>query len=359
MNKYHPENLPPAADLETKQILKQTAIANRYLAELKGISETIPNQAILINTLALQEAKDSSEIENIITTHDEMFKAELYSNHVKSSAAKEVQNYAQALRSGFKLVKESRLLTCNHVLSIQEILVRNNAGFRKQPGTELKNERTGEIVYVPPQNNGEIVILMQNLESYINDDALSDVDPLIKMAVIHHQFESIHPFYDGNGRAGRIINILYLVLKELLTIPILYLSQYIIETKSDYYRLLQSVRDTNNWEEWILYILKGIEITSRQTILIIQKIKELMQRYKHDIRNNFKFYSQDLLNNLFRHPYTKIEFLEQDLQISRLTATKYLDQLAEEGFLEKQKIWRSNYYINKPLIDLLSKPLKI
>ncbi len=352
-------SLPLQIDLETKQVLKSATTANRYLAELKGISETIPNQAILINTLSLQEAKVSSEIENIVTTHDEMYKAELYSGFATSSAAKEVQNYAKALRTGFGLVKKHRLLTCNYILEIQEILEGNSAGFRKLPGTDLKNKQTGETVYVPPQDNATIVSLMQNLEAYINDDTFSDLDPLIKMAVIHHQFESIHPFYDGNGRTGRIINVLYLVLKGLIDIPILYLSQYITETKSEYYRLLQSVRDTNEWEGWILYILKGIEITSRQTILMIQKIKELMQRYKHEIRKNFKFYSQDLLNNLFRHPYTKIEFLEQDLQVSRLTATKYLDQLAENGYLEKKKIWRTNYYINRPLFELLSRPTRI
>lgn len=359
MIKYSPKELPPQLELETKLVLKSATAANRYLAELKGVSETIPNQSILINTLALQEAKDSSEIENIITTHDEMYKAELYSGLISSSAAKEVQSYAEALRTGFNLVKKDHLLTCNHILAIQEILEGNNAGFRKLPGADLKNRATRETVYVPPQDHETILRLMQNLESYINDDTLSDIDPLVKMAVIHHQFESIHPFYDGNGRAGRIINILYLVLKGLLDIPILYLSQYIIETKSDYYRLLQSVRDTNNWEEWILYMLKGVEITSRQTILIIQKIKELMQKYKQNIRTNFRFYSQDLLNNLFRHPYTKIEFLERDLKVSRLTATKYLDQLADAGYLEKQKIWRSNYYINRPLFDLLSHPPKI
>lgn len=359
MTNYFLKELPLALEIETKQVLKSVTAANRYLAELKGVSETIPNQSILINTLALQEAKDSSEIENIITTHDEMYKAELYSGLVSSSAAKEVQSYAEALRTGFGQVKKDGLLTCNHILAIQEILEGNNAGFRKLPGTDLKNRVTGKNVYVPPQDNETIVRFMRNLESYINDDSLSDVDPLVKMAIIHHQFESIHPFYDGNGRTGRIINILYLVLKGLLDIPILYLSQYIIETKSDYYRLLQSVRDTSNWEEWILYMLKGVEITSRQTILIIQKIKELMQKYKQDIRTNFRFYSQDLLNNLFRHPYTKIEFLERDLKVSRLTATKYLDQLADGGYLEKHKIWRSNYYINRPLFDLLSQPPKI
>lgn len=360
MAKTSPGPLPPAiGELDTKSILKASISANKHLAELKGVSETIPNQGILINALVLQEAKDSSEIENIITTHDEMYKAELGTDFITSSAAKEVQSYAQALLAGFERVKSQHLLTCNHILTIQEILEGNDAGFRKQPGTELKNEATGKIVYTPPQDYQTIVQLMKNLEKYINDETFSgDIDPLVKMAVIHHQFESIHPFYDGNGRTGRIINILYLVTNGLLDIPILYLSQYIIETKSDYYRLLQAVRDKNHWEEWVLYILKGIEVTSRQTITIIQAIKTLMQEYKHGIRKKFRFYSQDLLNNLFRHPYTKIEFLERDLGVSRITATKYLDQLTKAGYLEKQKIWRTNYYINRRLFNLLSKPPK-
>lgn len=351
---------PPNGDLETKAVLKASISANKYLAELKGISETIPNQNILINTLALQEAKDSSEIENIITTHDEMYKAEIDPTIVSSSATKEVQRYTQALIAGFELVKEKKMLTNNHIIRIQEILEGNNAGFRKLPGTDLKNMATGKTIYTPPQDHRVIVDLMKNLENYINDGTLSEgVDPLIKMAIIHHQFESIHPFYDGNGRTGRIINILYLVLNGLLNIPILYLSQYIIETKTDYYQLLQSVREKNSWESWILYILKGVEITSQQTILIIHEIKKLMQKYKQGIRKEFSFYSQDLLNNLFRHPYTKIDFLMQDLKISRITATKYLDQLVTVGYLEKHKFWRSNYYINKPLFNLLSTPPKI
>ncbi|MDQ2993702.1 MAG: Fic family protein [Pseudomonadota bacterium] len=356
MLEYSLKELPLPMELETKRVLKSTLAANRYLAELKGVSESLPNQNIIINTLALQEAKDSSEIENIVTTYDEMYKAELYSTLVISSATKEVQNYAQALRTGFSLVQKSKLLSCNHIIAIQQLLEGNNAGFRKLPGTDLKNISTGKTIYTPPQDNQTIVRLMRNLECYINDASLSDVDPLIKLAIIHHQFESIHPFYDGNGRTGRIINILYLVLEGLLDIPILYLSRYFIETKADYYRLLQLVRDTNNWEEWIIYTLKGIETTSKQTIQMIEKIKNLMQKYKHDIRKNFRFYSQDLLNNIFCNPYTKIEYLERDLQISRLTATKYLDQLADAGYLEKHKIWRSNYYINRPLFDLLCNP---
>ncbi len=230
----------------------------------------------------------------------------------------------------------------------------NGAGFRKLPGTELKNERTGKVIYTPPQNQATIIKLMSNLEHFINDDRLSDADPLVKMAIIHYQFESIHPFYDGNGRTGRIINILYLVLKNLLNIPVLYLSRYIIENKSDYYRLLQAVRDKNEWAEWVLYMIKAVEITSRQTILIVKGIKELMADYKKIICKEVSFYSQELLNNLFRYPYTKIEFVTNDLQINRKTALKYLDELTKIGLLTKHKIWRTNYYINEALFVLLS-----
>jgi Fic family protein len=235
-------------------------------------------------------------------------------------------------------------------------LEHNSAGLRKTPGTSLKNQLTGEIVYTPPQHPDEILNLMQNLVDFINDDDISDIDALIKMALIHHQFESIHPFYDGNGRTGRIINILYLVIKDLLNIPTLYLSRYIIENKNEYYRLLQFVRDTGSWDEWIIYILKGIEVTAIRNIGLVKDIKTLMLNYKQTIRKECpKIYSQDLLNNLFRHPYTKIEFLETELQISRLTAVKYLNLLTEKGLLYKQKVQNSNFYINKPLFDLFVK----
>ena len=345
--------LPPKSELETRAVLKRLAPAHRYLAELKGLASTIPNEHILINTLALQEAKDSSEIENIITTQDDLYKADLFSDYIRDPAAKEVSRYATALKKGFELVSQDRLLTTNRILDIHHELVLNDAGIRKVPGTALKNERTGATVYTPPQDHAELVRLMTNLEQFINDEALSDADPLVKMAVIHHQFESIHPFYDGNGRTGRIINILYLVAKGLLNIPVLYLSRYVIRTKSEYYRLLQQTRDTGDWEPWILYMLQGVELTARQTIWIIGRIKALMMDYKHRIRTELpKIYSQDLLNNLFRHPYTKIEALQNDLRVSRLTATKYLDRLTEEGFVEKHKISRYNYYINFPLMRI-------
>lgn len=250
-------------------------------------------------------------------------------------------------------MRKSRLLTVNHILEIHKELEQNDAGIRKLPGTELKNEQTGATIYTPPQNHEDIIRLMSNLERFINDETLTDLDPLVKMAVIHYQFESIHPFYDGNGRTGRIINILYLVAKGLLDIPILYLSRYIISNKMEYYRLLQEVRNTGDWERWVLYMLEGVETTARQTIWLIQSIKKIMMEYKHRIRKELpKIYSQDLLNNLFRHPYTKIEYLQNDLRVSRLTSTKYLQKLTEHGFLNKSKIGRYNYYINQPLMEL-------
>jgi Fic family protein len=349
------KNLPPEKDLETKQIFRKTASAHRYLAELKGISTSIPNQAILINTLSLQEAKDSSAIENIITTHDALFQEELFPDYAQSAPAKEVKNYVTALKAGFSFVSENSLLTSNHIIAIQANLENYRSGFRKLPGTELKNEQTGEIVYSPPQNPQDIVNYMSNLEKFINDDSLYDADPLVKMAIIHYQFESIHPFYDGNGRTGRIINVLYLVLKQLLDIPVLYLSRYIVKNKSDYYRLLQKVRDDEAWEDWILFMLEAVEATSQQTIIIIKAIRTALLDYKHQIRSQHKFYSQDLINNLFYHPYTKIDFLMRDLKVSRLTATKYLDALSSDGLLEKKKIGRSNYYINRALYDILTK----
>jgi len=349
------ENLPLPVDLETTKVLKALPAAHAALAELKGIASTIPNQNILINTLGLQEAKDSSAIENIITTHDDLYKSGLNLDAFKSSEAKEVQNYISALKKGFELLKINGLLTNKTIITIQETLEDNNAGFRKLPGTALKNAVTGEVIYTPPQDYDEIVHLMSNLEKYINDPEMQDCDPLIKMAMIHFQFESIHPFYDGNGRTGRIINILYLILKGLQNLPILYLSNYIIKHKADYYWLLQKVREENLWEEWLLFMIKGVEITAKETIELIGNIKDLMLEYKYKLRNNYKFYSQDLLNNLFAHPYTKIEFLVNDLGVSRLTAANYLNKLAADKMLRKDKLGTGNYYINEALFAILTK----
>lgn len=347
---YTIPKLPLPIDLETKTILKKLTKAHRALAELKGVAG---NQSILISTLSLQEAKDSSAIENIITTHDELYQSDAAAKQFATFAAKEVYSYASALQNGYQKVRKNGLITNTLILEIQQTLVENSAGFRKLPGTVLKNEATGAVVYSPPQDESEIVSLMSNLEQFINNDPLSDADPLIKMAVIHHQFESIHPFYDGNGRTGRILNMLYLVKNGLLDSPVLYLSRYINQTTSEYYRLLQAVRERKVWEEWIIYMLNGIEQTSQQTTKLIQSMKELMQQYKFKLREELpKIYSQDLLNNLFRHPYTKIEFVMHELQIQRKSAAKYLDELVSVGLLSKHKRHKENYYVNDALFDL-------
>lgn len=348
-------SLPPENSLETPLIFRQLIKAHQALAELKGVAATIPNQAILLSTLTLQEAKDSSAIENIITTHDELYQSDIAQQHFVTLAAKEVHRYAQAVQNGFAEVQRTGLLTVNLICDIQAQIEGNQAGFRRQIGTVLKNEQTGEVVYEPPQHIDEIKDLMLELENFINDESRSALDPLLKMAIIHHQFESIHPFYDGNGRTGRVINILYLVKEGLLSLPILYLSRYINQYKSEYYRLLQVVRDEGAWQDWLLYMLRGVELTARQTIELIQAIKELMQNYKHRIRAELKqVYSQDLLNNLFKHPYTKITFVMEELGVSRPTAANYLKQLCAHGFLEKHQLGRENYYINRPLFELFS-----
>lgn len=348
--KFNIEPLPPSTEIESKAVLKQLSASHRYLALLNGRCAAIPNESILINTLALQEAKESSAIENIITTHDELYKAQLFEAYFTNASAKEVSRYAEALKLGFAIVRKDKLITHKTILEIQRHLEQNDAGYRRLPGTALKNDRTGETVYTPPQGYNTIKILMDNLVEFMNRDDMSDADSLVKMAVLHHQFETIHPFYDGNGRTGRILNVLYLVKEDLLALPILYLSRYMIQYKADYYRLLQQVRDDGNWEPWILYILKAVEETARQTLHLIEGIKRLMQEYKNRIRTELpKIYSQDLLNNLFKHPYTKIEFMENDLNVRRKTAAKYLMLLVDAGLLEKVKIGTSNFYINQPL----------
>ena len=351
MENFELHKLPPKQDIETKNVLRALNKASRALAELKGEAKTIPNENILINTLGLQEAKDSSAIENIVTTSDELFLANV-SDTIENISAKEVQNYSTALKHGFSLVREYQLLTSNNIIEIQAELEPNKSGFRKIPGTALKNSE-GETVYTPPQHYDTIVDLMTNLEQYINDNDLHDVDPLLKMPIIHYQFESIHPFYDGNGRTGRIINILYLVQQGLLDIPVLYLSNFIIQNKSEYYKHLQNIRTTKDYESWLVWLLNGVTETSKSTIDLIQKIKGLMDKYIEEIKETYpKMYSKDLVENLFKHPYTKIEFVMNDLQVSKPTATQYLNKLIKLGLLKKEKRWKTNYYINEQLYEL-------
>ena len=343
------EPLPPIGPLETPLILRELIQAHRALAELKGVVKTIPNEGILLSTLALQEAQSSSEIENIITTQDALYKHELQAD-IADPTTKEVAHYANALRMGYNKVKEQGALTLNTIEEIQSIIEGNRAGFRKTPGTVLKNELTSETIFEPPSPE-KIAQYMSELEQFINTP--QNLDPLVCMALIHHQFETIHPFYDGNGRTGRIINILYLVLSQLLDMPILYLSRYINQTKATYYSELQKIRDGCDWESWILYILKGVTVTAKHTTDFVERINTLLSIMKNEIRKKYKFYSHDLMNNLFSHPYTKVSFLEHDLKISRATATRYLDSLAKGGLLKKHKLGRENYYMNISLIKII------
>lgn len=353
MSEHIPNNLPLEIDIETKAILKKSILANKALAKLNGVAKIIPNQAILINSLILQEAKDSSEIENIITTHDELYQSSLDISNI-SHATKEVQSYSRALLKGFDLVKDNSLLLTRHIVDIQQELEGNVAGIRKQAGTVLKNQATGEVIHTPPQEETTIRKLLDNLEQYINTN--DGIDPLIKMAIIHYQFETIHPFYDGNGRTGRIINILYLVLNELLDLPILYLSSYIIKHKADYYRLLQEVRTKGSWEEWIIYMLEGIEQTATKQVQLINDIKELMDNTKQKLKVELpKIYSKDLLEVLFIHPYTKIDMLVDNLDLHRETAGKHLKDIEKIGILKAVKLGRNVFYVNVKLFELLQK----
>jgi Fic family protein len=340
---------PDSATLATEPVWRALIEAHRHLAELKGLCESLPDSGLLIDTLTIQEAKDSSEIENIITTHDELYQG----NDSGSAAAKEVRHYVAALRVGFEAVRREQLIRLDTILAVQAEIEHNRAGLRTLSGTVLKNQATGAIIYEPPQHPEQVAQLMAALVDFIHAD--DGLDPLLRMAIAHHQFESIHPFYDGNGRTGRILNLLMLQRDGLLNMPVLYLSRYITLTKPQYYRLLQETRTSGDWEAWCLYLVKGVAVTAHHAIGLIKALHALMEQTSETLRAALpKIWSQELLNNLFRHPYTKIEFVEKDLGVSRITAARYLDLLAEKGFVRKQKIGRSNFYINQPLYALLS-----
>ena len=348
--------LPPSVDLETVPILKALATATRGLAELKGRASAIPNQGILINSLTLQEARASSEIENIVTTQDALFRADLEPHGAGSPAAKEVARYREALHLGHRRLRERQgILSNGALIEMFRLLKQSNAGFRTLPGTVIQNQVTGEVVHTPPQGANEIRGHMTALERFVNDDALSPLDPLIKMALIHHQFENIHPFHDGNGRIGRILNVLYLTRTGLLDVPILYLSRHLTRTRADYYRLLQAVRTDGAWEDWVLYMLRAVADTARVTLWLVDGIREQMAVVKERMRSKLpRLYSQDLLNNLFRHPYTRTAFVQADLDVSRATATKYLELLTRHDFVRKVRAGRNVYYVHTDFVDLFA-----
>lgn len=347
--------LPPSREkIESVKVLRQVIKSSVALAELKGLATTLPNPSILLNAVILREARASSEIENVITTQDKLYQALSAKGIEPDPATKEVLRYREATLFGFNFIKQKGFLNTNAIIEIQKILEENNAGIRKLPGTALRNSTTNKVIYTPPDEYDIILNLMGNLENYLNKQ--DDISPLIKMAIQHYQFESIHPFYDGNGRTGRIINILYIILNDLLESPTLYLSDYIINNKSDYYRLLQEVRTKGKWEEWILYILKGVEETSKETIAQIKAIQKLFTTTQEKVkRDASKVYDKELIEILFEHPYCKAEFLTARLKISRITASKYLKQLEEIGILKSKRVWKETLYVNSKLFELLKK----
>jgi len=337
--------------IESRAVLRKEAQTRQILAELKGFAPVIPNQSILVSAIILQEAQESSAIENIVTTQDELYKNLIIQSPSMDSSIKEVINYREAVYAGDEILKKKQIISISDIVKIQETIVENNAGIRKLPGTTLVNNATGETVYTPPQEYDELCFLLDNFCAYFNDKENS----LWKMAVLHYQFETIHPFYDGNGRTGRILNILYLLLKNHIDTPILYLSSYIIKHKTQYYSLLREVREKDMWENWILYILDGIEETSKLALEKIKSIKVLLESTLEKIKERCpKIYSKELVELIFENPYSKIDFLVKKLNINRKTASKYLKEMEENNFLTHIQVGKELVYINHNLMKILA-----
>lgn len=348
-------DLPPNINLETPEIFRATIRANKLLAELKGYCQTLPNPQLLLNTIVLQESKESSAIENIVTTQDELYKATLMGDSIKNHAAKEVLQYQQSIFWGIDELKNFNIITTNLMVGLMQKLRNSSENIRKHTGTKLTNPTNNQIVYTPPEEEGIIRTKLAKLEIFINDNEFSNLDPLIKMALIHYQFEAIHPFSDGNGRTGRILNVLYLIQQELLGLPVLYLSHYFIQNKPDYYRLLREVTENNNWTEWVLFVVNGVAETSAMTLKKINTILQLKQAAENQIKGEFKStFSKELVELLFSYPYIKISILEHFGIAKRQTGSEYLKKIAQLGWLRPVKMGRDMYYINYKLIEVLS-----
>lgn len=344
--------LPPKAELENIEVLRKTISASRALSELKGAITNLPNPTLFIDTINMQEAQASSAIENIITTQDELFRASVVEKTTDSPATKEVLHYKDALWYGIKQVEKKQILNTNLFIAIMQIIKENNSGIRNVPGTQLKNPFTGKIVYTPPEGETVIREKLKNLEDFIHTD--DETDPLIKMAVIHYQFEAIHPFFDGNGRTGRILLLLYLKFSGLLNLPALYLSDYIIRHKKEYYENLRRVTEENDWTGWILYMLEMVEQTALKGRTQIFEIENLMKLMSADIQARLpRVYSKDLIEILFKLPYTKRSHLEAAGLGNLKTVGNYLKRLEEEGFLKSEQIGKEKLYLNYKLLNML------
>lgn len=358
-NQYNPEVpynglplLPPNTDLESKVILRKLITASRALSELKGAITNLPNPTLFIDTINLQEAQASSAIENIITTQDELFKASVAEKKYENLATKEVMHYKDALWFGVQQIENRPVLTTNLFINLMQIIKENQSGIRNAPGTQLKNPASGKVIYTPPEGENVIREKLKNLEDFIH--AEDTIDPLVKMAIIHYQFEAIHPFFDGNGRTGRIILLLYLKMTELLNLPALYLSDYIIQNKDQYYTNLRKVTEDNNWEDWIVYMLDMVEKTAQKGRNQIATIEELMNQMSRDIQTKLpKIYSKDLVELLFRLPYTKRSQLETAGIGTIKTVGVYLKELEAAGFLTSEIVGKEKLYLNFRLLEVL------
>ncbi|HEX8670800.1 MAG TPA: Fic family protein [Longimicrobium sp.] len=344
--------LPPNAELETRAVLKQLIRSRTALADLKGAGSLIPNQAILIQTLGVQEARSSSEIENVVTTSDQLYRALADAPRVADAATKEVLFYTDALWFGFQAVRDhGRPLTTRLFEEMVGIIKQSDVGVRRVPGTKLANP-AGDVIYTPPEGESRLRDLLKNLEEFLYTE--DELDPLVRMAVMHYQFEAIHPFTDGNGRTGRIANILFLVERGLLDTPVLYLSRFILERKREYYQGLRDVTEAGSWERWILYMLEAVEKTARHTEGRIRAIQFLMEHWIERVRRERpSVYSRELLEIVFQRPYAKIRFVEEAGIATRQTASKYLQSLVDLGLLRAVASGREVYFLNDPLLHVL------
>lgn len=346
--------LPPASAIETVPTLKQAIAASRAVAELKGVGGLIPNLGMLIRAVVLQEAKLSSEIENIVTTNDKLYRAFSELTQHGDPNTKEVLHYEEALWHGYNALKAGRPLSASLFIEIVQIIREVGVSIRTLPGTQIVNERTKAVVYTPPVGEQLIRELLDNLSNFLH--ANDHIDPLIKLAVAHYQFEAIHPFSDGNGRTGRVLNILYLVEQGLLDIPVLYLSRYIIENKSGYYGGLQKVTEEGAWEEWIVYMLEAIEVTAIATRQRIIDIRQALDNAIDYARENLRRgYRKEIVELIFEQPYTRIQFFERSGLAKRQAASEHLKELERIGLVKGYKVGREMLYVNTQLMDILSR----
>lgn len=345
--------LPPKKDLETTKVLRKTIDASRALAQLNGMLTNLPNPTLFLDTIHLQEAKASSEIENIITTNDDLYKAIVADKKFDNPATKEVISYKEALWDGLRDIEKRPFITTNLCVDIVQSIKKNTAGIRTTPGTALKNAK-GDTIYTPPTGEDIIREKLANLETFINGE--DTIDPLIKMALMHYQFEAIHPFSDGNGRTGRILLLLYLKIENLLDTPAIYLSEYIIKNKADYYVKLRNVTENEDWEAWVLYMLEMIKFTANKGLKRLKDVTALMNIMGEEVKATIpKVYSKELMEILFRLPYTKRQFLIDAGLGTPKTVGNYLMELEHVGFLISEKIGKEKLYLNHRLMAVLEK----